>query len=280
MESMLKSVPAAGEPGDAEPDAAAALARLRKINPHADPLSLLPDVAPARIPRHIAIIMDGNGRWAQQRGFPRLFGHRNGAGAVRETLRTAAALGVEVVTLYSFSAENWKRPEDEVRALMTLYLEYMAGELPEFMKENIRVRQIGRDVGLPADVLALRDRVLSTTAGNTGCTLVLAVNYGSRQEITDAVRAIARQAADGTLDPASIDEATVSAHLHTGGLPDPDLLIRTGGDCRVSNFLLWQISYAELHVTPTLWPDFGREDLLRAIRDFASRSRRFGGIQS
>lgn len=244
----------------------------------ADPRSLLPEIEPGAIPRHVAIIMDGNGRWAEQRGFPRLFGHRNGASAVRETLRTAAKLGIEVVTLYSFSAENWKRPEEEVRALMALYVEYMAGELDEFMREGIRVRQIGRSEGLPAEVLALRDRVIHATAGNTGCTLVLAVNYGSRQEITDAVRKIARRAAAGEIDPATIDERTLAEHLDTAGLPDPDLLIRTGGDARVSNFLLWQISYAELHVTPTLWPDFGQEDLLRAIRDFASRGRRFGGL--
>jgi undecaprenyl diphosphate synthase len=263
-----------------DPSVQAALAKLRERNPAADPMSVLPDVHPGRIPRHIAIIMDGNGRWAQQRGFPRIFGHRNGAAPVRNTLRACAKLGVEAVTLYSFSLENWKRPQDEVSALMHLYLEYMAGELPEFMRENIRVVQIGRAEGLPPEVLALRDRVVEQTSRNTGCTLVLAVNYGSRQEIVDAARALARQAREGALDPAQIDEALFARHLHTAGLPDPDLLIRTGGDHRLSNFLLWQVSYAELFVTPTLWPEFTVQELHQAVRDFASRSRRFGGLDS
>jgi undecaprenyl diphosphate synthase len=256
----------------------AALRAIRARHAEADPLALLPEIHPARLPRHVAIIMDGNGRWAEQRGFPRIFGHRNGAAPVRTVLRAAVQLGIEAITLYSFSAENWKRPAEETRALMALYLEYMAGQVDEFMRENIRLRQIGRDVGLPPEVLALRDRVIEQTSRNTGCTLVLAVNYGSRQEIVDAARRLASRAVAGELSPEEIDEAALAAALDTAGLPDPDLLIRTGGDARLSNFLLWQLSYAELHVTPTLWPDFALEHFLAAIRDFVGRSRRFGGL--
>ncbi len=247
-------------------------------NPKAHPHLRLPDVHPGRIPRHVAIIMDGNGRWATKRGLARMLGHREGARAVREVVQEAGYLGIEVVTLYSFSLENWKRPRDEVEALMRLYMEYMSAEREEMMRENIRFRQIGRTEGLPAEVVAMRDDVTRETSGNTGCTLCLAVNYGSRAEIADAVRAIATKAARGEIDPAGVDERTVAAHLGTDGLPDPDLLIRTAGESRVSNFLLWQISYAELHVTAALWPDFGSADLHAAIRDFAGRTRRFGGL--
>ncbi|MGD9690264.1 MAG: isoprenyl transferase [Phycisphaerales bacterium] len=251
---------------------------MRARNPKARPHLILPDVHPARIPRHIAIIMDGNGRWAQQRSLPRMAGHREGARSVRTIVEEAGYLGIEVVTLYSFSMENWKRPREEVEALMRLYMEYMAAQREELMRENIRFRQIGQAEGLPAEVLALRDEVEAQTRGNTASTLCLAVNYGSRAEIVDAVRAIARRVKDGSLSPESISEETFARNLGTHDLPDPDLLIRTAGEMRVSNFLLWQISYAELHVTPVFWPEFGAADLHAAIRDYAQRTRRFGGL--
>ncbi len=267
-------------PSALAPDAATleVVRRMRERAPKADPLGRLPDVDPARIPRHIAIIMDGNGRWASQRGFPRMFGHRNGAAAVRAVLEECGKLGVEVLTLYSFSMENWKRPADEVQSLMDLYTTYLDGELDRLMQENIRFKQLGRRDGLPEAVLRTVDRIVEATSGNTGATLCLAVNYGSRAEITDACRAIASEVAAGKLDAGSITQEMISSHLYTSGLPDPDLLIRTAGEMRVSNYLLWQISYAELHVTPVLWPDFGVADLHAAIRDYTSRSRRFGGL--
>lgn len=262
----------------ADPTAIAAAAALRARFPAAAPLERLPDVHPERIPRHIAIIMDGNGRWAQERGFPRIFGHRNGAAAVRTVLEECKGLGVEVLTLYSFSLENWKRPEDEVAALMHLYELYLDGEREALVRQNIRFRQIGRREGLPQPVLDAADRLTEATARSNGPTLCIAVNYGSRAEITDAARAIAQRVARGEISPDQIDERMFAQHLYTAGLPDPDLLIRTAGEMRVSNYLLWQISYAELHVTPRLWPDFGVKDLHAAIRDFAGRKRRFGGL--
>lgn len=256
----------------------AALARLRRVNPKADPLRRIPGVALDRIPRHVAIIMDGNGRWAESRGFPRFFGHRNGAAAVRRTIDEAGRLGIDFITLYSFSIENWKRPKDEVSELMGLYLQYMSGERDHLVRENIRLVQIGRREGLPAPALAELDRTIEATSACTGPTLCLAVNYGSRAEICDAVRSIARDASTGALDPERIDEAFISSRLSTAGLPEPDLLIRTAGEMRLSNFLLWQISYAELWVTQTLWPDFGAEQLREAVRAYAARDRRFGGL--
>lgn len=254
------------------------IAAMRRRSPEADPVARLPDVHPGRIPRHIAIIMDGNGRWAEQRGFPRVFGHRNGAGVVRDVVEECGRLGVECLTLYSFSLENWKRPSAEVQALMDLYTTYLDGEADEIRRKNIRFVQIGRREGLPPQVLEAVDRITSLTAANTGPTLCLAVNYGARAEITDAVRAIAERARRGEIAPDAIDESTIASHLYTAGLPDPDLLIRTAGERRVSNYLLWQISYAEIHVTETLWPDFAVADLHAAIRDFAGRTRRFGGL--
>lgn len=269
-----------GEPPlSVDPSVAGALEELRRRNPKADPLSRLPDVHPARIPRHIAVIMDGNGRWAQERGFPREFGHRNGARVVRTVLEECEVLGVEVLTLYSFSLENWKRPGPEIRALMDLCVAYCEGELEALVKRNVRSVVIGRREGLPAEVLGAIDRLVAGTASCSGATLCLAINYGSRAEIADAARAIARDAASGKLDPESVDEGSVASRLYTAGLPDPDLLIRTGGDFRVSNYLLWQISYAEIHVTPTYWPDFGAAELHGAIREYARRSRRFGGLE-
>ncbi|MGH7131503.1 MAG: polyprenyl diphosphate synthase [Phycisphaerales bacterium] len=251
---------------------------MRQRNPKVDPLTHLPDVHPRCIPRHIAVIMDGNGRWATQRGLSRPHGHKAGAPTVRKVIDECGRLGVEVVTLYSFSLENWKRPPEEVQALMALYIQYMDLERDELMKENIRFVQIGRREGLPEPVLAKVDELMALTAKNTSGTLCLAVNYGSRAEMTDAVRAIARRVQCGELMPDEIDEAVIGRSLYTAGLPDPDLLIRTAGEMRVSNYLLWQISYAELHVTPVLWPDFGVADLHAAIRDYARRSRRYGGL--
>ena len=256
----------------------AILAEMRARNPKADPAAYIPDVHPAKIPRHIAIIMDGNGRWANARNLPRALGHRAGAEVVRTIIEQCGKLGVEVLTLYSFSMENWERPEAEVSALMQLYMQYIEQELPRFMEENIRFRQIGRRDGLAPEVLAAADRLTEATKHNTAATLCLAVNYGARAEIVDAVRAIASRVKRGEIDPAQITEDTIHDHLYTAGLPDPDLLIRTAGEMRVSNYLLWQISYAELHVTDTLWPDFGIEDLHTAIRDYASRTRKFGGL--
>ncbi|MCW5766165.1 MAG: di-trans,poly-cis-decaprenylcistransferase [Phycisphaeraceae bacterium] len=261
-----------------DPSALRAQAELRRRSPRAEPLKYLPDVHPARLPRHIAVIMDGNGRWATQRGFPRAFGHRNGAAAVRRLLEQTGRLGIEVLTLYSFSVDNWKRPKDEVEALMQMYRDYMDGEMSRLMDEGIRFVQIGSMEGLPDEVRAGVRGLMDLTAGNTAATLCVAVNYGSRDEITRAVRRLAADAASGRIDPATIGEADISARLDTAGLPDPDLLIRTGGEMRVSNFLLWQISYAELYVTDVLWPDFTAEHLNEAIRQYAGRSRRFGGL--
>lgn len=255
-----------------------ALARIRAVNPKADPLGAAPDVPPSRIPRHIAVIMDGNGRWAARRGLDRSAGHRAGAKAVQAALEACNTLGIEVLTLYSFSVENWKRPQAEVDALMRLYLEYMALVRDRLVEHNLRFMQIGRREGLPPAVLESLEKTLDATKGCTGPILNLAVNYGSRAEIADAARAIARKVAAGELDPETVDESVVERHLATAGLPDPDLLIRTAGEMRISNYLLWQISYAELHVTQTLWPDFSRESMIDAVRDYASRTRRFGGL--
>jgi undecaprenyl diphosphate synthase len=265
---------------EGDPRAHAVVERMRRRTPKADPMGRLPDVHPERIPRHVAIIMDGNGRWAEQRGFPRVFGHRNGAAAVRTVIEEASALGIEVLTLYSFSLENWKRPADEVQGLMDLYTLYLDGERDRLMRENVRFVQIGRREGLPEPVVDAVERLMAATAKNTGPTLCLAVNYGARAEIVDAMRAIARRVEAGEMSVDDIDEQAVSDNLYTHGLPDPDLLIRTAGEMRVSNYLLWQISYAELHVTPTYWPDFGIPDLHAAIRDYAGRKRRFGGLDA
>lgn len=245
----------------------------------ADPLNRLPDVDPRRIPRHIAVIMDGNGRWAKQRGFPRIFGHRNGARALRETVEEAGRLGVEAMTFYSFSLENWRRPAEEVEALMLLCVAYCEGEREALLRDDIRFRWIGRRDGLPLQVLEALDSVVTATRNCRGPTLCVAVNYGSRAELADAARAIARDVRSGKLQPEEIDEGAIASRLYAPDLPDPDLLIRTAGEMRVSNYLLWQISYAELYVTDTLWPDFDSACLHAAIRDFAGRSRRFGGLE-
>jgi undecaprenyl diphosphate synthase len=245
--------------------------------PPLDPQAVL-GVARAALPRHVAIIMDGNGRWARQRGWPRIEGHRRAADAVRDTVEESARLGLECLTLYSFSMENWQRPADEVSGLMALYAEYLASERPTILENNIRLLQIGCRAGLPPAVLHELDETAQASAANTGMTLCLALNYGSRTELTDALRRLAQRVAHGELRPEDITEQTISAALYTAGLPDPDLVIRTAGEMRISNFLLWQISYAELHVTATLWPDFRAVDLHAALRDYASRVRRFGAV--
>lgn len=269
----------AASPHEHDASAAEIVKRMRARNAKADPLAILPDVHPAKLPRHIAVIMDGNGRWAQERGFPRIFGHRNGAAAVRTLIDECGRLGVEVLTLYSFSQENWKRPREEIDALMQLYAIYLEGESERLVRENVRFMQIGRREGLPDEVLRGVDALTAKTAHCTGPTLCVAVNYGSRSEIVDATRALARRVHSGELSPDDIDESHIERHLYTAGLPDPDLLIRTAGERRISNYLLWQISYAEIYVCDTLWPDFGKAELHAAIRDYASRSRRFGGLK-
>ena len=236
------------------------------------------DVPVEKRPRHIAIIMDGNGRWAVERNQPRVAGHRAGARSVRDIVTECAKLGIKALTLYSFSIENWKRPATEVDALMSLYLEYLAKERQELLDNNVRFIQIGRREGLPENVLRAMDETIAATAHCTGLTLALALNYGSRSEITDAVRAIARKVKSGQIAPEAIDESVISNHLYTAGLPDPDLLIRTAGELRVTNYLLWQISYAEIHVRKRHWPDFRVGDLHEAIRDYAGRNRRFGAL--
>jgi undecaprenyl diphosphate synthase len=249
-------------------------------NPRAEPHLHLPDVPREKIPRHIAIIMDGNGRWAQERGFPRIFGHRNGAAAVRTAIETCLRLGVEVLTVYSFSLENWKRPPDEVRALMDLCVTYLDGEADHLKREGVRVRTIGRREGLPQGVLDAIDRITQATSECRAMTLCIAINYGSRAEIADAARLLALDASAGKIDASEIDENALERRLGTAGLPDPDLLIRTAGEFRISNYLLWQISYSEIYVTDTYWPDFDAGEMHKAIRAFAKRSRRFGGLDS
>ncbi|MFW6061243.1 MAG: isoprenyl transferase [Planctomycetota bacterium] len=233
-----------------------------------------------RIPRSVAIIMDGNGRWAQSRGLPRTAGHEQGAKVVRRIVTEAARLGLEALTLYSFSIENWSRPRDEVNALMHLYAEYLVQERPTVMAHNIRLRHLGQRHGLPPNVLEELDTSVSVSAENTGMYLCLALNYGSRAEITDAIRRIGRKVEAGEVAPEEIDERLISDSLDSHGIPDPDLVIRTSGEMRVSNFLLWQISYAEFHVTDVYWPDFGETELHQAIQDYASRRRRFGGVDN
>ncbi|MDY7009148.1 MAG: isoprenyl transferase [Planctomycetota bacterium] len=233
-----------------------------------------------RFPRHVAIIMDGNGRWASHRGLPRPAGHAEGAKVVRKIVTEAARLGLEALTLYSFSIENWRRPRDEVNALMGLYAEYLIRERVTVMEHNIRLRHLGRREGLPVSVLTELDHSVDVSRDNTGMWLNLALNYGGRAELTAAVRAISERAAEGKITPEQVDERVISDALDTAGLPDPDLLIRTAGEMRVSNFLLWQVSYAEFYVTDTLWPDFDEKDFGEAIRAFADRHRRFGGLEN
>ena len=222
--------------------------------------------------------MDGNGRWAQRQNLPRIEGHRRGVASVRRTVEEAARLKLDQLTLYCLSSENWKRPTSELEFLMHLLEQYMIEERTTIMKENIRVAVIGRREGIPEATLQEMDQTVALSAANTGTRLALAINYGGRGELVDAVRTIAEEVSDGRLSPRSIDEQTIAQRLYTAGMPDPDLLIRTAGEMRISNFLLWQISYAELWVTDKCWPEFAEADLHQAIREFAGRDRKFGGL--
>ena len=240
---------------------------------------LLAEVRAQPRPAHVAIIMDGNGRWATGRGLPRIAGHREGVKAARAIVRAADAIGLRYLTLYAFSTENWSRPEDEVTMLMRLLEESIYRELPELMDNNVRFRVIGRTAGVPLPVRRGLEHVVAATEKNTGLTLLVAFNYGGRDELLDAFRALARRVQSGELAPERISEADVSGALYTDGVPDPDLLIRTSGEMRLSNFLLWQLSYTEFYITHTLWPDFRKPQLLDAIREFTRRDRRFGGVK-
>jgi undecaprenyl diphosphate synthase len=241
-------------------------------------LSLVRSIDFERLPRHVAIIMDGNGRWARLRHKRRVEGHRAGIAAVRAVVETSARLGLQVLTLYAFSVENWKRPKTEVSTLMGLLKRYLRMELDTLLRNNIRFHVIGRMGDLPADVQAELRRGMERTRACTGLLFNIALNYGGRAEITDAVRRLLADMLANGRDPARIDEALLSSYLYTAGQPDPDLLIRTSGEMRVSNFLLWQIAYAEIWVTDVLWPDFRRRHLLQAVLDFQKRERRYGGI--
>ncbi|MGB6874617.1 MAG: isoprenyl transferase [Candidatus Acidiferrales bacterium] len=240
--------------------------------------ALLEEIDLKRLPRHVAIIMDGNGRWAQKRHLPRIAGHRAGVKIAREAIETCAQLKVPALTLYAFSLENWRRPQAEVSFLMRLLREYLKRELPSIHGNNIRLLVIGRSAQLPEAVRKDIENAMRQTSQNTGMKLVVALNYGGRAELVDAFNAILDRVRLNGLSAFQADEQTISDHLYTAGLPDPDLLIRTSGEMRVSNFLLWQIAYAELYITDALWPDFSRERLLEALLNFQQRERRYGGL--
>jgi len=242
--------------------------------PHSEDDRLVRRIDLERLPRHIAVIMDGNGRWARERRLPRVAGHREGIASVRETVEMCARLGVEVLTLYAFSQENWKRPAAEVTTLMSLLRQYVRKELGTLLENNIRFKVIGHLEDLPENAQRELDRAVERTAGNDGLQFNIALSYGGRTEIVDACRALLRENAD----PATLSLESFAQHLYTAGQPDPDLLIRTSGELRVSNFLLWQIAYAEIWVTETLWPDFRREHLFQALIDYQHRERRYGGL--
>jgi undecaprenyl diphosphate synthase len=240
--------------------------------PHLSPPAL------ANLPTHVAIIMDGNGRWAKERHLPRVEGHRMGAESVRILVRTAGELGIRYLTLYAFSIENWNRPKDEVDTLMKYLARYLKNEIGELNRNNVRLEAIGQIYRLPEYVQTQLRDTRAALSKNNGLTLILALSYGGRTEIVEAVRALARKVKSGTLEPEEINEQAVSQHLYTYNYPDPDLLIRTSGEMRVSNFLLWQISYTELVVTPTLWPDFRKPQFYQALEEYTRRHRRFGGL--
>ena len=231
-----------------------------------------------KLPRHIAIIMDGNGRWAQQRGLPRIEGHRRGVHSVRAVVEECARLGMDQLTLYCFSSENWKRPRPELDLLMSLLQSYVVAEREEIMRQDIQFITIGRTDRISTRVQKEVNKTIDLSAANPGMRLCLALDYGARDELVTAVKRISQRVLDGELSPDEIDEETVASHLYTADMGDPDLLIRTAGEMRISNFLLWQISYAELWVTEKLWPDFRQPDLFHALKDYASRDRRFGGL--
>lgn len=242
--------------------------------------ALTPDelIRRGNLPRHVAIIMDGNGRWAKARGVPRLMGHRAGRESVREAVKGCVALGVEVLTLYTFSIENWNRPKREVDALMTILRHTLREEREELRRQNVRLQVIGRDQDLPAPVRNAIAEARDFLSGSTGLKLNLALSYSGRAEIVDAVRGLLREHSERPIDPAHVGEAEIERHLYTAALPDPDLLIRTSGEMRISNFLLWQMAYTEMWITETLWPDFRRRHLYQAVADFQKRERRFGRV--
>ncbi len=248
------------------------------------PLKLNPMAAPAPakdikiVPRHVAIIMDGNGRWAKERGLPRTEGHRQGAETVRRVTEACGDIGVEYLTLYAFSSENWKRPKREVDALMRLLEQFLRKKTPEMREQNIRLQAIGRLHDLPKPCQEQLHRSIEATSQNSGLTLILALSYGGREEILDGVKSLIESIERGHLDKGMVDTDVFSKHLYTRYYPDPDLLIRTSGELRLSNFLLWQVSYAEFYITPKLWPDFDKEDFFEAVREYGRRQRRFGGV--
>ncbi len=231
-----------------------------------------------KLPKHIAIIMDGNGRWAKKKGNIRIFGHKNGVKAVKQTVEAAGEIGLEYLTLYAFSTENWKRPKTEVNALMSLFITAVKNETKNLMENNVRLKAIGKLSLLPDSVKKNLDEIIDKTKNNTGLTLILALSYSSRQEISDAVKKIVDEISSETLKSENINENIISKHLYTKDIPDPELLIRTSGEYRISNFLLWQISYTELYFTETLWPDFNKNEFFKAICNFQQRERRFGKI--
>ncbi|HUP04810.1 MAG TPA: isoprenyl transferase [Bryobacteraceae bacterium] len=254
-------------------------ALLEALRPGDKDWGLAQAIDSTRLPEHIAIIMDGNGRWAARRFLPRVAGHKAGVTAVRSAVETCAQMGVKVLTLYAFSVENWKRPRSEVETLWRLLRFYLKQELPNLQRNDVRLQAIGRLDALTPQVRKDLDEVLESTSANRGLLLNLAINYGGRTEIVDAINAIVDMArVDGRLESLKFDEELISTNLYTASCPDPDLLIRTSGEMRLSNFLLWQIAYAELYVTETLWPDFSRTDLLRAVLEYQKRDRRYGGL--
>lgn len=237
------------------------------------------NIDPKKLPEHVAIIMDGNGRWAKKKAMNRVLGHEEGTESVRVIVRTSREIGIKWLTLYAFSEENWKRPKYEITALMGILKRFLKSELKEMQDNNIRFRTIGRIHRLPDDARSLVEETIMKTSENTGMTLTLALSYGGRQEIHDAVQKIAKRVASGDIQSSDIKEDLISDFLYTSGMPDPDLLIRTSGEYRISNFLLWQIAYTELYITPTLWPDFRKEEYLSAIEDFQKRDRRYGASE-
>ena len=256
------------------------MSRVLATTPVVAPKALPEGLDPARLPRHIAVIMDGNGRWAKSRSLPRVMGHREGVEALKRMLRLCSDWGVGALTAYAFSTENWNRPGEEVSFLMTLFERVLARELEALEREQVRIRFLGDLSPLPPGLQQLIADATARTAANTGIHFNVCTNYGSRAELVRAARSLAERAARGELDPSAIDEALLSAVLHTAGELDPDLLIRTSGEQRISNFLLWQLAYAELHITDVLWPDFDQQALVAALLDYQGRQRRFGGVTS
>ncbi|UNK16675.1 isoprenyl transferase [Paenibacillus sp. N3/727] len=238
-----------------------------------------PRLSPDNIPQHVAIIMDGNGRWAKKRGLPRIFGHQSGMKAVKRATIAADDLGIKILTMYAFSTENWKRPKDEVDFLMKLPQEFLAIELEELIEKNVRVTMMGHPEDLPSHTLEAMQEAVARTANNDGLVLNFALNYGSRKEITECVKALGRDIGEGTLRPEDITEELIGKRLLSGDLPDPDLLIRTSGELRLSNFMLWQLAYSELVFTDVLWPEFTSEHLVEAVAEYQHRTRRYGGLK-